>query len=109
MNNWVKANAARELRVQQVISFADHSGFRPAGWTAERVIGIDEDGTEIKTPPRQRFIQFSTGICMTVGVNLTYFYRVENGETIELASFNTNDINKIMEWLINQKRKRIKA
>ena len=94
------ANETRARRMDQVIDLIQRAGYLPSGWTEQRVIAENEDGSVLTTPPRRRFYHRLKNDYVTVGLKLVYFYRRIDGETEFLASFNTPDIDLTAGYLL---------
>ena len=90
---------ATESQLEQVISLLRNAGFEPAGYASARVIG-EIDGKEIILSPRKRYIKPYTNIRVTTGLQITFFYTInEYGEVVPLERFRTIDIKKISAYL----------
>jgi hypothetical protein len=96
---YIKANEVRKRRVEEAIDLIKGAGFMSAGWTEDRVVGTNPDGSPIITPGRKRFCKPHADLYATVGINLVYFYRREDGETIGLASFQTARLDDLKKYL----------
>lgn len=103
MMNYEKANKHRQKCAEMVTELVKKAGFMPAGWTEERIIGHDKEGKPIVTPSRKRFSKPHSDVRVTIGMKIIYFYKIEDGNTVEIASFDTTKTNVISRYLVQTK------